>query len=203
MRKILRELSSTPYLLLLLFPLTLTSCAGNVKLDTATITDGSILKPQAAVVNPVAITFSSYWEKDQRRGHRQSDIDDLKKRYTKVLTRTVEKALIKQGWTTATEVSTNAVIVNVAIDNMRITAPDFSGALVDLYSKDEHGSGDFTLNFERQGKTQAMFKDKRKVMAGAGGGQLNRTSRVMNQHAFDRALQRFIEDALKSETAAQ
>ena len=200
MHPLIRKFSSIPRQLLLLVLLVLASCAGNIKLDTATITDANIMRPQTAMVKPAVITFSSYWEKEQRRDHSGSDIDGLHNRYTQVLTRSVEKALTKQGWTIVTEASPETVMVNTIIENMRITAPDFRGAQVNLYSKDEHGSGDFTLTFEIQGKTQAIFKDKRKVMAGAGGGQLNRTSRVINQHAFGRELERFIEDALKSET---
>ena len=190
-------------LLPLLLVISAVGCTGAVKLDTATVIDADALTPQAVVIKPVTIVFSSYWEKEQRRDHTKADINDLHQRYTEVLTRSVEKTMSQQGWTIADSSDANAVIASVSIDNMRITAPDFKGAQVELYSKDEHGSGEFTLVLEQQGKLVAEFKDKRNVMAGAGGNQLNRTSRVMNQHAFDRTLKRFIEDALKSTTAGQ
>lgn len=205
MLHLIRKYCARPQQILLPFLLVISAvgCAGAVKLDTATIIDANALSPQAVVVKPVAIEFSTYWEKEQRRDHTKADIDDLHQRYTEVLTRSVEKTLSQQGWTIADSGDANAVIASVSINNMRITAPDFKGVQVDLYSKDEHGSGEFTLTLEQQGKLLAEFKDKRNVMAGAGGNQLNRTSRVMNQHAFDRTLKRFIEDALKSSETSQ
>ncbi|HEY7773281.1 MAG TPA: hypothetical protein VIC26_08860 [Marinagarivorans sp.] len=184
------------------------ACANAPNMDEATLHALAPLTPQIAQVKPVEVTFASYWLREQSRDHTKADIAALQQRYSERLTAALVEALSAQGWqvsTTQTASSTGKTTVRARVDNMRITAPDFDGALVDLYANNEHGAGDFAVIFEKNGEIKAQFKDQRSVQAGAGGNQLTRTSRVINQQAFVRTFKRFIDDSfeLASQEATQ
>jgi hypothetical protein len=173
----------------------LSACSGAIKLDKVTIVEPDAMTPQAIYIKPVAIEFANRWIKDHKKLNSANDIEALGSRYSDVLTRALERALATHGYT-VTEHSANALIAELAITEMRITAPDFQGALVKLFSRNEHGSGDFTLRLMSSDKPVAEFNDHRKILAGFPS-QLTPTNRVINQHAFIRELERFVNEALK------
>lgn len=177
------------------FLLGLLGCAGNAQFEQANIYDADALAIKPVFVAPVSIEFSSAWLRQHRRSNTPSEIATLKQRYTQALTRSLNRALEKQGYI-LTQDSTG-IKVQLNLSNMRISAPDFKGSLVDLYTQDEHGSCEFELTFSQADKIIARFKDYRLIMQGPPN-QLIRTNRVLNLHAFDRALNRFIKDALQT-----
>lgn len=176
--------------------LSLSGCGSTPTLEQADIIQADVLARKQVAVLPTTIEFASTWIREHRRGSSQSDIDSLQQRYSDVMTRSLTTHLEQQGFTITT--SPTAMTTQLSITNMRITAPDFKGSLSDLYTHDEHGSGNFELTFTQGDTTVAQFKDQRDVKQGSPG-QMNRTNRGLNQRAFDRALGRFVSDALNGQ----
>ena len=176
------------WLLIGLCTLTLAACAGQVK-EVATKDLPEALQNRTVSIEQADITFASSWLREQRRSNTQGDIDTLHARYVDFMTRSLETTLTRQGWT----VTANApVAVQLSLNNMRITAPDFRGALSELYAREDFGSADFSIRFSQDGNTIAEHAETSVDTRGGIPGQMTKTNRGLNQRAFEQTLQRVV-----------
>ena len=195
-----RHLMNTFRIFLAAALLGLASCAGapSKNFDEKNVTDANALQVGAIALNPVLVEFQPYWLKEQRRLHAQQDINQLQQRFSAALTRALQKHLSTQGWV----VTPNAALtLNLKLANTRTNAPDFGGALTKQYVQgDELGSAHFELEIHKGNTLMVQMKDARKATFGIPL-QLTETNAGINQQAFNRALIRFMNDALTPEIA--
>jgi hypothetical protein len=176
----------------------LASCASKPSktLTEKTVHDASALKTSAVQLTPVVVEFQAYWIKEQRHQHSQQEINQLQQRFSEALTRAAHKQLTAQGWV----IDTSAELkLNLKLTNTRINAPDFGGAMTQQYVQgDELGSAHFELDILKGGALAIQAKDARKATFGAPL-EWTETNFGINQQAFNRALSRFIIDALSTD----
>lgn len=145
---------------------------------------------RAITLTDVTLTPSTYWLRDTRRDHNQSKVDDLLARYQNLFSDTFADHMRSVGWTISDGAPLTA---SLAVSEFRISAPDFHGAMVDLYASDELGSAIWTLSLYEDDRLIARFSDRRDVSTVIPG-KLEPTSRVINQQGFKRELKRFLRD---------
>lgn len=178
------------YLCFALMLVALGGCAGQAK-EQSSLALPAALKDKRVNTSNAEVAFSPYWLREQKRKHTLRELAVLEERYQKLFTRALDKAFTKQGWTIDPQATISA---QLDVKNLRISAPDFDGAMVDLYAQDELGSGDFTVIFQQGETLVTQFSDATRANSGIPG-QLERTNRVRNQWAFELAVRRFIKKA--------
>lgn len=169
--------------------LVLTGCAHSPSFDEQTVTINASSN-SALTLEAVTVAPASYWQRETRRQYSQREVESLIERYQTLFNNTFNDKMQGAGWQIDDTAPQKATL---EITHFRLSAPDFKGALTDLYAQDELGSATFTLSLYEGDVLIAKFVDKRDVPTTVPG-KLEPTSRVRNQQAFKRVLMHFLRD---------